>query len=169
MQKTRSAIPPRAHATRPVEQEECYTRPLQEQKKSHPLTSLGVGMLIAFLGYVIFMSYVLPFFTDKYDNWHYGDARISSLDANINGRHDHFIAEVLHGKVIIIDIRNDDASKTIVFVSPQVTSNDHALITLSTADVNNNGRTDIVVHVQDVDMDAVLFSTGNSFQWSVPK
>ncbi len=81
--------------------------------RTHCLTPFAIGVLIVLFVYIGLTAYIIPWFTNIYNQWHYGDARIVQLDATINGRHDHFIAEVLHGKVLVIDIRDPDTGHSI--------------------------------------------------------
>lgn len=124
MAYTRSPIPPRAGRvayTRPIEADDdgrpmvprgirAHTVQLEHtlpepKKRSHWLTSFSIGCIIVLLLWILITAYVVPYFQNLYNQWHYGDARISQLDALVNGRKDHFIAEVLHGKVLVIDFR----------------------------------------------------------------
>src|SRR5437763_1234063 len=70
------------------------TGPAPQSRKRLPLLPLGLGMCTVVALLLIIQHVVWPSYVWAFDQWHYGDARLAQLDADVghNGP-SHFIAE----------------------------------------------------------------------------
>ena len=133
----------------------------QQQKKAstkrsmHWLLYVGVGMIAALALWLIFSS-LLAWGIRKYNDIVYGYPRYYQTDAVV-GHNDspahpsHFIAQNLHGQVIVIELPGGNPTKSYDYVGPtMIASGDDLIpITLSFIDVHHNGKPDMFIHIQD--------------------
>ncbi|BCL79381.1 hypothetical protein ccbrp13_18460 [Ktedonobacteria bacterium brp13] len=63
----------------------------------------------------------------------------------------HFIAQNLHGRILVIEMPGGDVTKARVYTGPQLYGKDDDLIpvTLQFQDVNHDGRPDMIVEFKD--------------------
>ncbi len=114
---------------------------------------------------------VFPSWQNYQDQLHYGDARISSLDADVgHGGISTFIAFDLNSQITIIEIPggNNDQSRMYKASSLIGADRKHKIITLEARNVKGYGKPDLVIHVQGEDAPLVLYNNGSSFQWIPP-
>ena len=111
-------------------------------------------MLAMILGWVA-LSALSSWWQITLDDWHYGRPRTYQTDAVV-GHHDsaqnpsHFIAMNLNRHIIVIEIPGGDVSKSIVYTGPTLLGpgQDLTPVTLSFADVNHDGKPDMIINVQ---------------------
>ena len=95
--------------------------------------------------------------------WHYGDNRVSVFGADVgHGGVSRFIAFEDGEEIVIVEAV---AKKYTVYTIP-VTAAVNQLVTLSVSDVNNDGKPDLIVHIDGQEGAFVLINTGNAFSWS---
>ena len=161
---------PRRASTLREKETEALPRP---RIRLHWLVFVGVALLVMLGGYVLF-TVVANWWSVTQDNWHYGYPRTYQCDAVVGHNHDsaqnptHFIALNLNGQVEVIEIPAGDAAKAKVYIGPTLlgTNPDLAPVTLSFADVNGDGRLDLLIHVQGGQF--VFLNTGTQFRPAGP-
>ena len=149
-----------------------------EARQFHWLVPTGVTLMIAIACYLLLYG-LWTGGRGLYNDWAYGSTtRTSHLEAVV-GDHDsvksptHFVAMNLHGMIDVIEFPGGDVTHAKVFPGPRLlwTNADKAVVTLETKDVNNDGKPDIVIHVQgDTDLlfrqttaNFVLHNNGSGF------
>jgi hypothetical protein len=128
-----------------------------------------VGMLVVLAGITLWQMVVAPFITGIEDQWHYGDARVAVLYANVGHQGSStFMAFDDNGQVMVVEIPESARVPAHIYHLASVTGTgrEHAIITLRVQDVNNDGKPDLIVHVEGLEPDMVLFNTGTSFSWT---
>ena len=119
----------------------------------HPLLYIGVGMASA----AIIVAVLLVggnWWQQQTTTWTYGYPRTYQTDAVV-GHHDstshpsHFLAENLHGQIVVIEFPGDDPSQGRDFLVTTLSGpgSDRVPVTLSFADVNHDGKPDLLIHV----------------------
>jgi len=165
-------VPPRAlkYYPRPVHAdartEEIPTQlPIIPSPKRNVAPFIG-GMVII-LSIVLFLQMiVIPWITSIQAQWHAGDAKVTSLVANVgHGGESQFLAFDYHGQVTIIEMVGEKAT---IFTGGTFIGADRLtrIINLSVQDVNHDGKPDLVIQVLGMDGETVLFNTGKSFSWA---
>lgn len=122
--------------------------------RMHPLLFLGLGMLGMLVLWVL-LSAGLGWWTTTLDDLHYGNPRTFQLDAVV-GHNDaarnpsHFLALNLHGHIEIIEFPGSDGTHARIYLGPQLFGSDaeKAPATLKFADVNGDGKVDMLVFFQ---------------------
>jgi hypothetical protein len=129
------------------------TTPRKPRRQWHPLVFLGGGMLLAALLWVGVL-FVGGWWHQQTDTWAYGYPRTYQTDAVVShgdgpGHPSHFLAENLHGQIVVIEFPGDDPSHGRDFVVTTLvgSGSDLAPVTLSFIDVTGDGKLDMVVHV----------------------
>jgi hypothetical protein len=159
-------IPRRASRSQPPDGPAQRTR--QSRLRLHPLFYLGLGMFVMVLGWSL-LNTVGTWVVNEQNTWRYGYPRVDQIDAVV-GHHDsarhptHLLALNLDGHIQIIEIPGGDATRERVYIGPTIVSADAALVpvTLSVADVNGDGKPDLLLHVQGQTF--VWLNTGSQFQ-----
>jgi hypothetical protein len=125
----------------------------------HWLVYMGIGMIAALALFVV-GSAVVSWTTNKYNDITYGYPRTYQTDAVVghgdSPQHEsHFIAMNLHGQVIVIELPGGNPSKAIDYIGPDLIASGDDLIpvTLTFGDLNNDGKIDMVIHIQDNKID----------------
>lgn len=127
----------------------------RDRRGIHWLLYVGSGMLAALALWALGAT-ALTWGTNEYNNILYGYPRTFQTDAVV-GHNDstrspsHFIAENLHGQIIIFELPGGDPSKSKDYIGPDLIGpqDDLLPVTLSFSDVNHDGEVDMVVHVSD--------------------
>ena len=95
--------------------------------------------------------------------WHYGDNRVSVFGADVgHGGVSRFIAFEDGSEIVVVEVI---AKKYTVYTIP-VTAAANQLVSLSVSDVNNDGKPDLIVHIDGQEGAFVLINTGDGFSWS---
>ena len=148
------------------------------RQQHHPAFHLGIALIALLFGSVfLFQVYILG--VTHYDDIRYGTPRTSQFDAVV-GHHDsalhqtHFIALNYRGRVEIIEFAGGDSTHSKVYLGPQLlwTDAQKAVVTLEAKDMNHDGKTDLIVHVNaepaslfsNPSFVYVLVNTGDGFR-----
>jgi hypothetical protein len=142
--------------------------PIRPRRHWHWLTYMGLGMVLMFLLWVS-LSWTVQWWQLKQDDWTYGRPRTFQIDAVV-GHNDsltnptHFITINLNRHIEIIEIPGGDASKARIYTGPVLIGpgQDLTPITLTFADVNGDGKLDMIVHVQGEQL--VFINDGTGFR-----
>jgi hypothetical protein len=141
-------------------------------RRFHRSFILGMGMLLALVLWVG-GSYVLSWWSNHQLDSTYGNPRTYQTDQNVghgtaNDPNSHFIAENLHGEIMVIEIPGDDPSKSKIYLGPQLYGDNADLtpVTLTFKDVNGSGKLDMIIHVQDQNI--VFLNDGTQFKAPKP-
>ncbi len=126
----------------------------------HWMLYVGVGMIAALALWVTGSS-IIAWGINKYNDIVYGYPRYFQTDAVVHHNGDsqahpsHFIALNLHGQVIIIELPAGDPTKSIDYIGPDLiaSGDDQIPITLTFGEVNKDGKTDMIIHIQDKEVD----------------
>jgi len=147
--------PPRVRrASVDVPPTDRQTEALPRRRRLHPLVFVGLTLMIAILGWVVFTT-VANWWMNTQEQWQYGYPRTAQYDAVV-GHHDsaahpsHFIALNLNGQVEVIEFPGGDASKARIYTGLTVVVGQNANlvpVTLSFQDVNGDGTPDMIVTV----------------------
>lgn len=166
---TKHRVPARASTLSP-KQTDALPRP---HLRLHWLVLVGLALFIMVVGYWLF-TLAANWWTNAQNTWRYGYPRTSQCDAVVGHEHDsaanpsHFIALNLNGHVEVIEIPAGDASHAKIYVGPSLlgTNADLAPVTLSFADVNGDGKPDLLIHVQGGTF--VFLNMGSEFRPATP-
>ena len=132
-----------------------YLRQGFNWSRFHWTVYVGAAMLIMLAGWIAFSS-LSNWWQVTTDDWHYGRPRTFQTDAVV-GHNDsaanpsHFIALNLQRHVEIIEMPGGDASKAKIYTGPVLVGQgqDLAVVTLSFKDVNDDGKPDMILNIQD--------------------
>jgi hypothetical protein len=122
-------------------------------RQKHPLLYVGVGMLAASALATLILGPVGSWWSDWRNASDYGNPRTFQIDAIVGqndgpGHESHFIAMNLHGQIIVIEFPGSDPSKGRDFLITSLSGPDAngVPVTLTFADVNGDGKPDMIVH-----------------------
>jgi hypothetical protein len=125
------------------------------QIRTHRFTTVTLMLgAVAALLLIMLVSALVSWYQGVMDNITYGFPRTSQLDAVV-GHHDsptnetHFIFLNLHGHVEIIEIPGGDASHSRIFTGPTLFGAGQDLVPVTGEIRNEDGRHDLIVHVQN--------------------
>ena len=112
-------------------------------------------MLFVVASWVI-LTAVANWWTTTQDDWHYGRPRTFQINAVV-GHNDsqanpsHFIALNLNRQIEVIEIPGGDATHERVYIVLTLIGDGQDLqpVTLSFKDVNNDGKSDMLIHIGD--------------------
>lgn len=146
---------PTTKKRRPVNTDEPVTESKGERGGIHWLVFMGLGMLVMLTLWAM-GNLALNAYHTWQDDSRYGRPRTFQCDAVV-GHNDsasnpsHFIALNLNRRVEIIEFPGGDATHARIFLGPTLIGDDQDLtpITLSFKDVNNDGKPDMLIHIQD--------------------
>jgi hypothetical protein len=123
-------------------------------------------MCIVVLLLFVWNMVIAPTIQAVENQWHYGDAKVSVFTADVgHGGVSEFLAFDKNGQIAIIEMVGHTVT---VYSTGSLIGNDRLsrVITLSVADVNHDGKPDLLIHVEGMSATAVLFNHGNNFSWS---
>ena len=171
---TRHAEPPRIErisrttASRPQQQAKQKPVKQQVQKHKHWLFYVGSGMLTSMALWMV-GSAAVSFAQTVHDNLTYGTPRTYQMDANVGHQGtSHFIVENLQGDILVMELHPSDLAETKVYQGPTFSGNDAdtMVATISFQDVNGDGKSDMVIAVNNQRF--VLINTGTAFRPTTP-
>src|SRR6266576_1954804 len=93
-----------------------HEAPPKQRRRTHWLLWMGIGMCVMFAGWIL-LTMLNTWWTNQQNTWSYGYPRTYQTDQNVghgtaNDPISHFIAENLHGEIIVIEIPGDSPSKS---------------------------------------------------------
>lgn len=130
-----------------------------------PVVILSLPVLVALSVLITWLTIVVPWWQGVNDQWNYGNARITQMDANVgHSGNCHFIAEFYKGAIVVIEIPFSNPAATHTYTIPGVTTDGSTpVIQLSTERNLQSGRLDLVVRVDKTNYVTVLYNNGASF------
>src|SRR5205807_10625431 len=132
------------------------------ENNNHYLFWVGLGMLFCLAIWTGWTMVVAPWWHGLDVQWHYGDGRVSVFGADVgHGGVSRFIAFEDGEEIVIVEAV---AKKYTVYTIP-VTAASGQLVTLSVSDVNNDGKPDLIVHIDGQEGAFVLINIGYWFSW----
>ncbi len=134
--------------------------------QKHPWGSFLVGMALCLILFLFGRQVVIPFVTATSDQWHYGDARLSQLDADVgHGGTSHFIASYYHGHIVVIELLLSHPQENQVYLLSGFSDlSTPPVLTLGVQDLNGDGKPDLIIKIEGTALQAVLFNAGKTFQ-----
>lgn len=124
---------------------------------------LACGGMLMVGGYLGIVRLVLPIGANLLDQWHYGDARIVQLDADVgHGGVSHFLAQWYHGFLLLVEIPTDNPRALHAYRIEPLTAN-RGTLSLQVVDVNRDDRPDLLIQVAGDPAALVLYNTGTAF------
>lgn len=146
------------------------TEPLRTRGRTHFLVYFGIGMLLVLVLYVLWNALVIPWWQGIEDQWQAGTGRITRFEANVgHGGVSTFFAFVLDNQVIIVEVPGGDMGKANYYRTGELTgTTGNPIVTLSLEDANNDGKPDLIIHVEGVSPAIVLYNNGTGFQPTSP-
>jgi hypothetical protein len=103
--------------------------------------------------------------TSVSDQWHYGDARITQLDADVgHGGISRFIAEATNGAIVVLEMPLSNIAQTRYYAMTGIVATGTPVVRLAIIDVNRDGEPDLVISVEGTNVQLVLYNTGNAFK-----
>ena len=131
-----------------------HEAPPKQRRRTHWLLWMGIGMCVMFAGWIL-LTMLNTWWTNQQNTWSYGYPRTYQTDQNVghgtaNDPISHFIAENLHGEIIVIEIPGDGPSKSKIYIGPRLFGDNADLtpVTLYFKDVNGDGKLDLLINVQ---------------------
>ncbi|MBV9691366.1 MAG: hypothetical protein JO202_16825 [Ktedonobacteraceae bacterium] len=171
MSRQGSPIPPRASAayqgvtTQQLPQSPGTTTEQLSQKGNGYLTPLGCGALLVVGCLCVWSFVIVPLNTYLTTQWHYGDAHITRISADIGRGREDFFAYDANGSVVVLEVNPAHPEKTRMYTGIELPHDSgNTIITLAVSDVEHNGKLDVIVSVGQEKY--VLFNTGNGLSWS---
>lgn len=137
------------------------------KRRPHWLVFVGLGLLAMLIGYVSLNAFG-AWLQVHSDDGTYGRPRTFQTDAVVGhgdsqAHPSHFIAMNLNRHVIVIEIPGGDVSRAIIYTGPVLLGNGQDLtpVTLSFADINGDGKLDMILHI--LGQDIAFFNNGTKF------
>src|SRR2546421_10208163 len=97
-----------------------HEAPPKQRRRTHWLLWMGIGMCVMFAGWIL-LTMLSTWWTNQQNTWSYGYPRTYQTDQNVghgtaNDPISHFIAENLHGEIIVIEIPGAGPSKSKMYI-----------------------------------------------------
>ncbi len=141
---------------------------LQPRRRLHWLARLGIMLTLVLLGWLL-LSEAAVWTQHALDTWHYGYPRTYQTDAVVGhgdslAHPSHFIAINLDGHLEVIELSGGDPKRAHIYVGPTLSGDgrDEIPVTLSFQDVNGDGKPDLVILFNGIEV--VYLNTGTTFQ-----
>lgn len=155
-------------ASQPAPDTEERPHPRSRFLGSRPMWFILLGALIVVALVILIQQVIIPAWGWTQDQWTYGNSRITQMDANVG--HDgisHFVALYSHGDIVILEIALDHPTIDHVYTLTGFLNTTGTLVVLlSIADVDHDGKPDLIVQVKGSDFEEVLYNTGSKFTTS---
>lgn len=142
-------------------------------RRWHWLVFVGGGMLVM-LTLVLGARVGLSWWQGVQQQWAYGTPRTFQVDLQVGHGgtgtlSSHFIALNLDGRISILECPQEDCTHAVIYTGPQLYGSDAAdtPVTLSFADVNGDGKLDMIVHLAGQTF--VFVNTGTQFRPATPQ
>ncbi len=168
--RAKSAVPPVTKPAAPASQSApvpsvTLPAPARRVRMGKPGWLMVLGVLIVLALAVLFQQVIMPALGWTQDQWHYGDSRITQIDANVgHGGTSHFLALYTHGNIVILEIPLDQPNLYHVYtLTGFISASGTPVILLTVQDINHDGKPDLLVQVEGSSFEEVLFNTGSSF------
>ena len=136
----------------------------------HWLIYVGIALFIMIAGWIAFTAFG-QWWQGKQDDWTYGNPRTYQTDAVV-GHNDstsspsHFIAENLHGQILVLELPGGDPSKGRSYTITSIPGNTgNPPVTVKFQDINHDGKLDLLVQIGDPgsEVSVFLFNNGSQF------
>jgi len=159
-------LPPQ-RTPRDDEEEE---QPGKRGLRLHWLVYVGFTLLIMIAGWIAFTA-LGQWWQGKQDDWTYGNPRTYQTDAVV-GHNDspsspsHFIAENLHGQILVLELPGGDAAKGRSYTITSIPGNTgNPPVKVVFQDINHDGKLDMLVEIGDPGsvITVFLFNNGSQF------
>lgn len=179
----RSTKPPIAADVLPPDRQQVRTRhavttedlPDIQPHRSIPWKRcLVAAAVIMYSLYAMYTSWVNPWVTGMYNQWHYGDARVSHATILINGKQRDILGIGYKGQVevIILPDPTDPTTRATVYIDPQPFQDTKSRLVIPQISKVNSGDTylDILLEVEGTNgVSPVLYGKADgTFQWNTP-
>ena len=155
--------PPQIKRATQYQEEEEEPRP---RRRIHWSLVFGVGMF-AMLSLWVLGNMLVAWWNTTQDDWHYGRPRTFQIDAVVQHNHDslqspsHFIAVNYRSHIEIIELPAGDSAKAKIYSLPLYGQGlDLAVVTLAFKDVNEDGKPDMIINVNQVAHIAYINDSG---------
>ncbi|HET7641232.1 MAG TPA: VCBS repeat-containing protein [Ktedonobacteraceae bacterium] len=130
----------------------------QRRWRLHPLFSLGGGLLVMLL-LLVLVTQAITWGTNALNTLRYGYPRVSQINAVVGhtdsaSHPSHFLAINLNGLIEVIEWPGGESSHMRVYTGPQLfgPDSDQQPVTLRFADVNGDGKPDMLLEVEGSQM-----------------
>jgi hypothetical protein len=134
-------------------------------RRAHWLMWVGIAMLLVLTGYTL-LTAVGTWWQNQQTQWQYGMPRTFQTDAVVGhgSGSSHFLALNLNGHIDLIECPAQDCTKAVIYSGPTLLGSHAALVpvTLSFADVNGDGKPDMLVHLGGQTL--LWLNTGKQFR-----
>ena len=157
--------------TEDVDIEPETNRPVRRRRFHKGQRGLMVlaGMLVLLGGYLLVQMAVIPAYDNLTDQWNYGDARITQMDADVgHGGVSHFLAEYYKGNILLIEISLSNPSNAHIYTLSGMMEHgtNTPVILLSVEDSHHDGKPNLLIQVEGTNFATVLYNTGTAFEQS---
>jgi hypothetical protein len=128
-------------------------------------------MLLMLLLGAFIIGIVVPWWSNLTDQWHYGDARIFQMDADVgHGATSHFLAYAQRGTITVLEIVEKDNAPMYRYGIQTTGLDAHPhTVTLSVVTSKQPNTPDLLIQVDDSLYRARLYNTGTTFQLDPPQ
>jgi hypothetical protein len=128
--------------------------------KKHPLFYIGGGLALILTGSFL-LNMLTSWANTEMDQLHYGYPRTYQTNIDVgHGGISHFTVENLGGHIVVYELPSTDVTKAVIYSGPTLSGGnaDLAAAVVTFADVNGDGRIDMIL---EVDNTKYLFISGD--------